>query len=263
MRVVNGGGLLPPRYMKIDFDTMFNELEYLLELGNSEVLEYARNVLDGLNYDIRDCNELFLFAQGRLPVLVVAHVDTFAYPEEKTIVYDAFAKRVLSDTYLGADDRAGVYAVLELARKYQPHVLLTNYEEKGQIGAEAALESVWLQRTAEKIKFIVELDRCGVADAVFYHCTNNEFKEFIISYGFEEKKGTVTDVTVLMEELGVAGVNLSVGFFNEHTEDEYLSMRVLASTIDKVSMMLDDVATYWIPRFEFVCSFSGIFEDFL
>ena len=88
------------------------------------------------------------------------------------------------------------------------------------------------------VKFIIEFDRRGADDAVFYDCDNPEFTDFICSFGFKESWGTFSDISTLAPALGVAAVNLSSGYYNAHTSNEYVVWSELESNIKKVDKLL-------------------------
>ena len=76
----------------------------------------------------------------------------------------------------------------------------------------------------------------------------------IESYGFKEICGTFTDITVIMRKWKIAGVNLSVGYYDEHSKAERLYIKQLQSTIKKVENILknnDNLSKYeYIPTKE-------------
>ena len=53
--------------------------------------------------------------------------------------------------------------------------------------------------------------------------------------------GSFSDISFLCPAWEVAGVNLSVGYYNEHSNSEYLCVGQLFDIIEKVKLMLKDV----------------------
>jgi len=179
----------------------------------------------------------FIFAEGSIPVLLVAHYDTVPNPPRFITNKDG----VLSGKKgLGADDRAGIYAILELIRKHHCNVLFTGGEECGCIGAKAFTKS----GIKLEVNYIIELDRRGENDAVYYDGESEEFEKFIDSFGWKTAIGSCTDICEVAPYLDVMGVNLSIGYAKEHTENETLDTNIMNRTIERVSKMLDG------PRFE-------------
>ena len=154
---------------------------------------------------------------------------------------------------LGADDRAGVYAILRILKTgLRPHVIFTTDEEKGGIGAYSI--AIKCQDFFNKIKYIIELDRQGSHDCVFYECNNRDFVRYVESFGFFEELGSFSDISYICPEWKVAGVNLSIGYKNEHSYVETLHISHFFATIDKVIKMLKDAEQ--APYFEYIPNYD-------
>lgn len=177
----------------------------------------------------------FILAVGSIPIGLVAHMDTVVW---RGIVDLKEKKGVVSAKYgLGADDRAGIYAIVKLIQQgYRPSIIFTNQEEVGGLGAKGLAHCL----VEFRVKYLIQLDRHGRDDAVFYDCPNKKFKDYVCSFGFRERQGIYSDISFLCPPWDVAGVNLSVGYFYEHTEKECLKIEYLEETIEKVKKMLDD-----------------------
>lgn len=193
----------------------------------------------------------YIVAEGSIPICLVAHLDTVNESPPEEIFYDQEQRVMWSPNLLGADDRAGVYAIIRiLSDGYRPHIIFTTDEEKGCAGA-STLVTQEPNCPLEKIKAIFQLDRRGSEDCVFYGCDNPDFVKYIESFGFVEAYGTFSDISVIAPEWEVAAVNLSVGYYNEHTNHEYLRLDELETTIERVEKMLaaaDDMPTFsYIP----------------
>lgn len=180
----------------------------------------------------------FIYAAGTVPVLLIAHYDTVPKPPK----YIQNKGGILSAKKgLGADDRAGMYAILELIQKHHVHVLFTGGEEIGGIGAEAFTCS----GIKPEVNYIIQLDRRGENDAVYYELDNPEFEEFITSHGWQTTIGTFTDICIVAPYLGVAAVNLSIGYQNEHHPNETLDLNVMNKNIARVPELLDGEKYEW------------------
>lgn len=181
----------------------------------------------------------FIIAEGEIPICLVAHMDTVHKELPTKIFCDSQNKVIWSPQGLGADDRAGVYAIIEIVQRgLRPHIILTTDEETGGIGA-----SVLVQQYPDPpfpINFIIELDRRGKNDSVYYDCNNEEFEKYINQFGFKTAWGTFTDISIIAPTWRIAAVNLSVGYYKEHTLAEYLMYEELDKTIEKVIDILKD-----------------------
>lgn len=182
----------------------------------------------------------YIVAKGNIPICLVAHLDTVGLQLPQDIFHDKKNKVLWSPQLLGADDRAGVYAIIQIIEDgYRPHIVFTTDEEIGCLGTQALV----LQEEncpLENLKAIFQLDRRGSEDCVFYECGNPDFTKFVESYGFKTAYGSFSDISILAPAWGVAAANLSVGYYNEHMPIEYLRYDELENTILKVEHILDD-----------------------
>ena len=180
----------------------------------------------------------YIFAVGDIPVALAAHMDTvFKQPPEE-IFFDPKKNVLWSPDGLGADDRAGVFAIIQIIRAgYRPHIIFTADEE---IGGKGAMSLAKLECPFNDLKYIIELDRRGSNDCVFYDCENSEFADYVETFGFEYNFGSYTDICEFCPSWKIAGVNLSIGYRDEHTYSEVLFVGQMLSTVEKVKKMLDD-----------------------
>lgn len=189
----------------------------------------------------------YLYAEGDIPIALVAHLDTVFSKAATEIFYDRQKNVMWSPSGLGADDRAGVFAICQIIKSgYRPHVIFTTDEEKGGLGAFALAGQ---QCPFADLRYMIELDRRGEKDCVFYDCDNSEFTKYIEKFGFEENWGTFSDISYLGPDWGVAAVNLSIGYRDEHSTSEILNVSYMLNTIEKVKKMLSEED---IPQFEYV-----------
>ena len=190
----------------------------------------------------------FLYVPGTREdrCVLAAHADTVFdrfYVEKEAAAKLAFSDGVYfseSDTYgIGADDRAGC-AMLWLLRNSGHSLLILDGEEHGQIGAKY-LRSEFRDLFDElnNHSFMLQLDRRGSHDYKCYYLdVPEEFKTFIEnSTGYELSiSGGFTDICTLCET--VSGVNLSIGYYNEHTREEKLVYEEWLHTFELVKGMM-------------------------
>lgn len=190
----------------------------------------------------------YIYAEGEIPIALVAHMDTVFKKPPSEIFFDERHNVMFSPQGLGADDRAGVFAIIQIIRGGQkPHVIFTTDEEYGALGA---MELSKLDCPFTNLKYIIQLDRRGSDDCVFYDCDNEDFVEYIESFGFTWNYGSFTDISELCPSWKIAGVNLSVGYRDEHSETEVLFVGQLLATINKVKKMLN--AASEAPVFKYI-----------
>jgi len=181
----------------------------------------------------------YLYAVGEIPIALVAHMDTVFPKAPKDVFYDREKGVIWSPTGLGADDRAGIFAIIKLIQLgYRPTVLFCADEEIGALGAEQLVHDY--PQPIEPINFIIELDRRGTNDCVFYNCDNKDFIHYIESAGFVEDWGSFSDISEICPVWEIAGVNLSIGYEDEHTTSEILKVNPMMDTIWKVRKIFDE-----------------------
>lgn len=181
----------------------------------------------------------YILVEGELPVLLVAHLDTVHSETVKDICSNG--NIFMSPQGIGGDDRCGVYALLKVWEKKKPHLLFTCQEEVGGIGAYSFAEDYEngvLPTFLDTIDFIIEVDRKGNKEAVYYECENKSFNRIWQKEGFVEKTGSFSDICYIAPALGVAAVNLSAGYENAHTLHEYINMKWLNNTIQSIIRVL-------------------------
>ena len=170
-------------------------------------------------------------------VLLVAHTDTVWGNAKIKLKKDGhFVTSAVKDVGIGADDRAGVAALWAL-RKSGHSLLIVPEEETGCRGSGHIAKNF---ATVFDERFAIQFDRKGSKDLVFYDGANSEFIEFMEEnmVAYEEAVGSFSDICELCPALGIAGVNVSIGFRNEHTGIESLDLADWRRTVTKVSSVL-------------------------
>lgn len=203
--------------------------------------------------------EDYMMAVGDLPVALVAHLDTIFSqpPDEDYIFYDKEANVIWSPEGGCGDDRLGVFGILKLIHKgYRPTVIFTTGEEAGGIGASSLILD--FPQAPENLKYIIELDRQGIDDCVFYRCNNFDFIKHIESFGFKKDWGSFSDISIICPTWGIAGVNLSIGYLNEHSYSETVWISAFDKTIKRVSKILDSCLEH--EKYEFIPYIPPSFE---
>jgi hypothetical protein len=91
---------------------------------------------------------------------------------------------------------------------------------------------------------LIELDRKGINDCVFYDCGNTKFKAIIQSYGFVSAYGSYTDIDTISKAWDIASVNLSIGYYNAHMKTEYTLFSGIEYTLNRLGAILDDESKF-------------------
>lgn len=212
-------------------------LEGLFKVSPMGLLKALNDFLTN-KYPKVEYTEDYIYAEGTIPIMLIAHVDTVFREPIRNFWYNERKMSYKGLIGLGADDRAGVFSIIQIIhRGYRPYVLFTTEEETGGYGAHMFTME---HPVPPNIKYMIELDRAGNNDCVFYECDNRSFVDYVESYGFSEAIGSFTDISIIMPDWEIAGVNLSIGYQHEHTANETLFLRPMYNTINKVCKMLDN-----------------------
>jgi hypothetical protein len=224
--------------MKVLKPAEIKSIEQFFQLSQENLLKAMGRYLKS-KYETIYITKDYVVAVGDIPVALVAHLDTVFSRVPEDIFYDKQKNVMWSPDGLGADDRAGVYAIVQLLKQgFRPTIIFTTDEERGALGADKLIQDHPTAPT--ELKYIIELDRRGNNDCVFYDCENFSFEEYVENFGFVTAYGTFSDISVICPAWKVAGVNLSIGYRNEHSYSEVLYVGNMIDTIQKVGRMLQD-----------------------
>lgn len=258
---------------KLDIKTSLTEL---FAMTQSELKQHCASSLKNSGYSVKEADGYVLaLPKDETPsVCFIAHLDTvYKTPptEFYTMKFDEALKidrlshkhaitfggdlsaenKIINEHYpdgdllqspqgIGGDDRCGVYVCMRMAEeKHKPAILLLEDEEIGCVGAAKFVKA----KEQLSVKFLVEFDRGGCNNVVFYALDNPEF-ENVIEYitGYEIQEGTYSDICVIAPYLGVAACNITAGYYNEHREErEFVLIDQVEDTVN-VAMSLNDHA---------------------
>lgn len=219
---------------------MLND-EGIFKLPEIQLKRALENDLKVMSYE-PVMKDGFLYAEGSVPVLLVAHLDT-VHREPATVICKTQKGNIwMSPQGIGGDDRCGVWIVMEILRSIRCSVLFCEQEEVGGVGAKKFVQS----GITPDVNYIIEFDRKGSDDAVFYDCDNENFEDFIVGGGFKTDWGTFSDISIIAPALGIAAVNLSSGYWNPHTIGEFINFKTMRRVKEK-SMALINTKTDFFP----------------
>lgn len=213
--------------------------EKICKMTQPEVKKYMEAFLTENNYSIAN-EDGFLYAipnKDVIPVLLVAHMDTVHKEQCKEIINEK--GKLSSPQGIGGDDRCGIYMIMNIVKELHCSVLLTEDEEIGGVGASKFASSKYIDKL--DINYMIEFDRRGNNDAVFYSCGNKEFISFIEEVtGLKEAFGSYSDISTIMPASKIAGVNFSCGYYNPHTVTEYVMFDEMINIIDIAKILIEN-----------------------
>lgn len=204
-------------------------------------------------------------------IILTAHIDTVHTQRIKTVKEYKYKNNtyITSDAGIGGDDRCGVYMILQLLENgYKPGIILCDKEESGGIGSSDFIKTINAKKNKKikdrlkKTQFMIELDRMNSSDAVYYSCDNRDFIDYIEDeIGYKEAFGSFSDIENMMKPLGVAGVNLSCGYYNQHTTEEYVIFEEMMKTIEAVEKLLHSDKSFEYIEYKYSDAWFDYYYD--
>jgi hypothetical protein len=192
---------------------------------------------------------------GKSETMFTSHLDTADRKQEPTVLYNADEKGdsyIITDgtTILGADDKAGVSVMLYMISHNIPGLYYFFIgEERGGIGS-GRLSSVFNSTDHVRgIKRCVSFDRRNyfsvITEQMGRRCCSDDFgtalcKEYnktgLVEFSLDPT-GIYTDSASFIDDIPEC-TNISVGYFHEHTGDEYQNMTFLEN-LCKASILVN------------------------
>ena len=227
--------------MKILNENDFKLMKKLISFNQEETREFVAGFLDNFYQEVIETDD-YILAEGNIPIALVAHLDTVFDDDgnERNFIFQYFNGNLYHPDGAGFDDKAGIFSIFKILESgYLPNVIFTTNEEIGSLGAKKLIED-FPECPFSDLRYLIQLDRENENDCVFYLCENKEFISYVESFGFVEAFGTSTDIRHICPVWDIAGVNLSIGYNDQHTENETLDIIIMFNTISKVKEMLDE-----------------------
>ena len=184
------------------------------------------------NFNVITDNKNYIIVNKDAKIVLSSHLDiVHKIPPSKIKIYDNGIIKA-NNKILGGDDRNGVFIMLELIKsQIKDYCYIFFYNE--EIGCKGSNHLVDKQIIdLNSYNCFIGLDRRGVNDLALYDFDNKELIKIFKNYGYVQANGSITDVSVLSGNSEIACINLSVGFFNEHTTNEYTYFPVIESTLN-------------------------------
>lgn len=201
----------------------------------SLILNHCQKI-PNISYILDEENNLFVTKNTnnqKYVSCIIAHMDQIITHRGPRVIsirngeIRGFHKEDHSQCSLGADDGLGICIALQLLEVLEDvKVLFTIQEEIGGTGAYVACIN---KKFFDNVNFFVQADRRGASDLIVH--TNgiytasdefvNDIQDLTKKYGYFCNYGTFTDVGILSESFFISGVNISCGYYNEHSKEEY------------------------------------------
>lgn len=183
---------------------------------------------------------------------VIAHTDCVLQHNNKSINVKngkIFGRNPVNEKQigLGADDTVGVCIALQLLKAFPDlKVCFTTEEEIGFNGADTAAENI---NFFHDVSYLIQADRHGSSDLItftngIYSASEDWLQEvtpIMCKHGYKEEYGIGTDVGVISEKLELSGVNISCGYYSEHTDKEYIVISETQKCLDFMEDIIKNV----------------------
>lgn len=217
------------------------EFVELCKLTKEQMKQYLAKVLRKYYRNVIS-KDGFLYVKGSDRIALTAHMDTTPrvdYGDRKPVkdVYEYIEDGnhvIHSPQGIGGDDRCGIYIILKILKEtnLRPSIIFCEDEEVGCVGSDKFSTSKFIE-DLENMYFIIELDRRGSDDIVFYEDENEDFHEYVeLVTGYTENYGSCSDISNICPACGIAGVNMSVGYHNEHHDYETVVLEEMENTYE-------------------------------
>ena len=210
-------------------------------------------------------NVYFVKGESETYPVVVAHLDQVqkAHAKDfKAVVTEdiVFGYSPSEKEYqgLGADDKNGLWIALKCLETFDViKVAFFVGEEIGCVGSSKCDMNFFADA-----RFVVEPDRRGGSDLITeisgYDIASEAFLSAFDyeSFGYKKTSGLMTDVLELTERgVGVACINMSCGYYNPHSDEEFTVISDLLNALDLVEHIITTCTDVYAHKATY--SYSG------
>jgi len=245
----------------------------LIEPVRQKVIDLVVGGLDLEDYEIYQAPLYFVMVPKDpetlyLPMLM-AHTDIQAnvnHPTMDNLEFNPTTEMFSSPTGLGADDRAGCYAIHQIIKKHPKKfiVALFDLEEVGCVGSNAFANSEHFEKVNKLASCYISIDRRrghqGKAHIATYDYDNKELFSLVEKVtGRKAVRGSSTDCRVLSAksytipakdgQSKLACFNMSCGYDREHTRSEVQYFKELTAVVDDLEALIDLAEDMWDQPF--------------
>ena len=212
---------------------------------------------DGNVYITRGISDVYPCVVAHLDQVQRVHSKDFIAVETDDIIF-GYSPSNRQREGLGADDKNGIWVALQCLRDFE-NIKIAFFvgEEIGCVGS-GRCDMQWF----ENCQYVIEPDRRGASDLITYisgDICGEDFKDYIPmeNFGYSEAHGMMTDVLELSERgLGLSCINLSCGYYEPHSDDEFTVKVDLWNCLDLVKTIISNCGTE-VFRHNYTSKYSG------
>lgn len=229
--------------------------------GNEKAMKkfirrYVRRHIPGISMGTDNTGNLYITkGLSHTYPCIVAHLDQvqrrhsrdFVAIETEDIIF-GYSPQNRRREGLGADDKNGIWIALKCLEKFEClKVAFFVSEETGCVGSGNADMGFF-----EDTRFVIEPDRRGYGDLIteisYTSLCSHEFLKDIgfEAFGYKEENGLMTDVLELKENgLKVSCINLSCGYYEPHTDDEFTVKKDLLNCLGLIEHIIENCVSVY------------------
>lgn len=229
------------------------------------IKRYIRENIEGVEASHDDMGNLYL-TKGKSDTYpcVVAHLDQvqdihskdFAVVEGDDVMF-GFSRKNKRQEGLGADDKCGIWIAMKCLEHFDEiKVAFFVQEEVGCVGSSSCNMDFF-----KDVRFVIEPDRRGGSDLITsIGSTEIAGDDFINDthyeeFGYHQNNGMLTDVLELATMgIGVSCVNISCGYYEPHTDHEFIVVSELRNALDFTMHIISNCKNVY--RHECACRYS-------
>lgn len=257
--------LIPPKvFLYEDFEFKTPDLNFMADLlytkKHEDVVDLALTDIDRNKFVISKGAKYTIIVSKTIkensPALM-AHTDihpNISHPTLTTLKIDE-ELMFSSNDGLGADDKAGVYAINRLLRSHPDDFFfcLFDEEERGCIGSREYVKTLHFKNVlSQKASCFISIDRRrefnGAKSLATYGYNNKELNSKVaLHLDRKEVAGSSTDCKILSgaSSKRQACFNMSCGYIDEHKKTERLYFSELQETVTDLKKLADEVRSVW------------------
>lgn len=156
---------------------------------------------------------------------------------------------------LGADDKNGIWVCLKCLQKYDIMKCAFFVEEEIGCGGSSAAKIDWF----DDCRFVLQCDRMGGSNLItnisLTDLCSDEFLQDInySAYGYKPTSGLMTDVVTLKNKgVNLCMLNISCGYYNPHTDNEFTVISELQNCLAFVENIIENCTDVYEHKSEYI-----------
>ena len=199
--------------------------------GERNISGFVQNELDKMRIKYNVLRDGTIYSLTPSTPLICAHLDSVQRRPVTTI--KKHKSLIYANGCMGADDKNGIWACLQILKYCKNISFIFSVQE--EVGGNIAPLLNKYDYIMDKLKYGLVFDRCNGSDII---CNANlygskRFEKQLAgigkAYGYKPAGGVWSDADAISEYVSCA--NLSVGYYNHHTDIEYTLFNELVNAV--------------------------------